>query len=164
MTATMDKNGNLVLGSSRQFCGFGNEVEEPIVQCILEHAAQFIPDLNDLRLKLNDNREIRVGLRPYVHDGKPMIGPIANLPKVFLATGHEGSGLSLALGTAEMVSDMILETPSKLDCTLLSRRQLVHSNIRVLTSQNHMFCTMVLVPRAVRALNNGFSTTVVDDL
>ncbi|KAG0498014.1 hypothetical protein HPP92_002705 [Vanilla planifolia] len=52
-----------------------------------------------------------------VHDGKPMIGPIANLPKVFLATGHEGSGLSLALGTAEMVSDMILETPSKLDCT-----------------------------------------------
>ncbi|KAG0502302.1 hypothetical protein HPP92_002374 [Vanilla planifolia] len=120
MTATMDKNGNLVLGSSRQFCGFGNEVEEPIVQCILERAAQFIPDLNDLRLKLNDNREIRVGLRPYVHDGKPMIGPIANLPKVFLATGHEGSGLSLALGTAEMVSDMILETPSKLDCTPFS--------------------------------------------
>lgn len=26
-------------------------------------------------------------------DGKPLIGPIPGIPKVFLATGHEGEGL-----------------------------------------------------------------------
>jgi glycine/D-amino acid oxidase-like deaminating enzyme len=30
-----------------------------------------------------------------VPDGKPVIGPIPDTPNVFLAAGHEGSGLSL---------------------------------------------------------------------
>lgn len=116
MTATIDMNGNLVLGSSRQFSGFSKEVEEPIVKNILERAAEFFPALNNLLLELNEKGKIRVGFRPYMPDGKPVIGPILSLPKVFLATGHEGSGLSLALGTAEMVADMILDNPSRVDC------------------------------------------------
>ncbi|XP_028550630.1 uncharacterized protein LOC110113026 isoform X1 [Dendrobium catenatum] len=116
MTATTDMNGNLVLGSSRQFSGFCKQVEEPIVKSILERAAEFFPTLNNLFLKLNENGKIRVGFRPYMPDGKPVIGPILRFPKVFLATGHEGSGLSLALGTAEMVADMILGNPSRVDC------------------------------------------------
>ena len=30
-----------------------------------------------------------------VPDGKPVIGPVPGLPNVYLAAGHEGSGLSL---------------------------------------------------------------------
>lgn len=30
-----------------------------------------------------------------VPDGKPVIGPVPGLPNVFLATGHEGGGLSM---------------------------------------------------------------------
>lgn len=30
-----------------------------------------------------------------VPDGKPVIGPVPSLSNVFLATGHEGEGLSL---------------------------------------------------------------------
>lgn len=28
-------------------------------------------------------------------DGKPVIGPVPGLSKIFLATGHEGGGLSM---------------------------------------------------------------------
>jgi glycine/D-amino acid oxidase-like deaminating enzyme len=42
-----------------------------------------------------------------VPDGTPLIGPVPGVPGLLLATGHEGSGLYLALGTAEMVVGMI---------------------------------------------------------
>uniref|UniRef100_A0A2P2NFC7 FAD-dependent oxidoreductase domain-containing protein 1 n=1 Tax=Rhizophora mucronata TaxID=61149 RepID=A0A2P2NFC7_RHIMU len=48
-------------------------------------------------------------------DGRPVIGPVPCLPNVFFATGHEGSGLSLAMGTAEMIADMVLGNPKTVD-------------------------------------------------
>lgn len=58
---------------------------------------------------------MRVGLRPYMPDGKPVIGPVPGLANVFLATGHEGGGLSMALGTAEMLADMVIGNPEKVN-------------------------------------------------
>uniref|UniRef100_A0A5B7BZN5 FAD-dependent oxidoreductase domain-containing protein 1 n=1 Tax=Davidia involucrata TaxID=16924 RepID=A0A5B7BZN5_DAVIN len=116
MTATMGTSGNLVLGSSRQFVGFNTEIEESIINHIWDHAGEFFPTLRDLSLRdLRKSREVRIGLRPYMPDGKPMIGPVPGLSNVFLAAGHEGEGLSLALGTAEMVADMVLGNPGKVD-------------------------------------------------
>ncbi|KAI3771399.1 hypothetical protein L6452_02563 [Arctium lappa] len=116
MTATMDSLGNLVLGSSRQFVGFSTEIDEHIINQIWERAREFFPSLRELSLTdLEKSREVRVGLRPFMPDGKPMIGPVPGLSNVFLAAGHEGEGLTLALGTAEMVADMVLCNPSKVD-------------------------------------------------
>lgn len=116
MTATMDSLGNLVLGSSRQFVGFSTEIDEHIINQIWERAREFFPSLRELSLRdLEKSREVRVGLRPFMPDGKPMIGPVPGLSNVFLAAGHEGEGLTLALGTAEMVADMVLCNPSKVD-------------------------------------------------
>ncbi|CAB4321438.1 unnamed protein product [Prunus armeniaca] len=116
MTATMDTMGNIVLGSSRQFAGFCTEVEESIVNRIWERAGEFFPKLREKPLSdFSTSREVRVGLRPYVPDGKPVIGPVPGLANVFLATGHEGEGLTMALGTAEMLADMVLGNPQKVD-------------------------------------------------
>ncbi|KAL5794488.1 hypothetical protein ACOSP7_003082 [Xanthoceras sorbifolium] len=116
MTATMDMMGNLVLGSSRQFAGFNTEVDESIINRIWMRAADFFPRLKDLSLAdFTRSRKVRVGLRPYMPDGKPVVGPVPGLSNVFLATGHEGGGLSMALGTAEMVADMVLQNPLKID-------------------------------------------------
>ncbi|KAG1363703.1 putative glycine oxidase [Cocos nucifera] len=120
MTATMDSRENLVLGSSRQFTGFSTEVDESIIKRILDRAGEFFPALRDLSCDVSQNRKIRIGLRPYVPDGKPVIGPVPGLPNLLLATGHEGSGLLMALGTAEMVTDMILGNSEKVDCTPFS--------------------------------------------
>uniref|UniRef100_M4F8S4 FAD dependent oxidoreductase domain-containing protein n=1 Tax=Brassica campestris TaxID=3711 RepID=M4F8S4_BRACM len=116
MTATMDTTGNLVLGSSREFVGFDTEADETIIRCIWERAAEFFPTLRDISLEdFIRNRKVRVGLRPYMPDGKPMIGSVPGLQNLYLAAGHEGGGLSMALGTAEMVSDIVLGKPSKVD-------------------------------------------------
>jgi glycine/D-amino acid oxidase-like deaminating enzyme len=58
---------------------------------------------------------VRVGLRPYMPDGKPVIGSVPGLQNMYLAAGHEGGGLSMALATAEMVTDMVLGKPSQVD-------------------------------------------------
>ncbi|KAI3781737.1 hypothetical protein L2E82_11761 [Cichorium intybus] len=116
MTATMDTLGNLVLGSSRQFVGFNTEINEKIINNIWERAQDFFPSLKELSLKdLEKTRQVRVGLRPYMPGGKPMIGPVPGLSNLFLAAGHEGEGLTLALGTAEMVADMVLGNSCKVD-------------------------------------------------
>ncbi|OMO86808.1 FAD dependent oxidoreductase [Corchorus capsularis] len=116
MTATMDVMDNLVLGSSREFAGFSTEVDDSIILRIWERARYFFPKLKNLSLQdFIENKKVRVGLRPYMPDGKPVIGHVPSLSNVFLATGHEGGGLSMALGTAEMVVDMILGNPTLVD-------------------------------------------------
>ncbi len=47
--------------------------------------------------------QARVGLRPYVIGGVPLIGPVPGFPRVIVAAGHEGSGLTLGPATAERV-------------------------------------------------------------
>ncbi|XP_039013743.1 D-amino acid dehydrogenase-like isoform X2 [Hibiscus syriacus] len=116
MTSTIDTMGNLVLGSSRQFAGFSTEVDDSIVLHIWKRAGEFFPKLKELPLTdFVNNRKVRVGLRPYMPDGKPVIGPVPGLSNLFFATGHEGGGLSMALGTAEMVVDMVLGNPTYID-------------------------------------------------
>ncbi|KAK6163982.1 hypothetical protein DH2020_000846 [Rehmannia glutinosa] len=121
MTATMDMSGRLVLGSSRQLVGFSTEIDESIIARIWERASEFFPILKQVSLgDLSKSREVRVGLRPYMPGGKPAIGPVPGLSKAFLAAGHEGEGLSLALGTAEMIFNMVLENPQNVNPTPFS--------------------------------------------
>ncbi|XP_073157964.1 uncharacterized protein [Henckelia pumila] len=123
MTATMDMSGRLVLGSSRQLVGFSTEVDESIINRIWERAGEFFPSLTKMSLKdLSKSREVRVGLRPYMPGGKPVLGPVPGLSNLFIAAGHEGEGLSLALGTAEMIVDMVLDNPPKVNPAPFSAR------------------------------------------
>ncbi|KAJ6319318.1 hypothetical protein OIU78_014857 [Salix suchowensis] len=116
MTATMDTVGNLVLGSSRQFTGYSTQVDESIINHIWKRAEEFFPKLKELSLEdFTLDRKVRIGLRPYMLDGKPVIGPVPALMNVIIATGHEGGGLSMALGTAEMVADMVMGNPGIVD-------------------------------------------------
>ncbi|MCL7045497.1 hypothetical protein MKW94_007787 [Papaver nudicaule] len=118
MAATTDSVGNLVLGSSREFAGFNWEIDDSIIDQIWARAGDFFPSLREVTLAdLTKNRKVRVGHRPYMPGGIPMIGPVPGLPKLVLAAGHEGEGLSMALGTAEMVADMVLGNTGKVDFT-----------------------------------------------
>ncbi|KAH7439934.1 hypothetical protein KP509_04G082900 [Ceratopteris richardii] len=108
-TATMDAEGRLLLGSSRQFVGFDYTVQFDVMEKILLKATEYLPALAKLHLtEALKTGSARVGHRPYVPDGRPMIGEVEGLEGLLLATGHEGEGLSLSLGTAEMIVDMLL--------------------------------------------------------
>lgn len=47
------------------------------------------------------------GVRPGIVDGIPLIGPLRPNSRMILATGHYGLGVTLAPGTAELVSALI---------------------------------------------------------
>ncbi|WP_329239733.1 FAD-binding oxidoreductase [Actinoallomurus sp. NBC_01490] len=98
--------GNVLLGSSRRFCGHDVSVDDEILTAIVTRAARFLPELRKLRV-------IRsfAGLRPWTPDNKPIIGAASGLPGYVLATGHEGEGVGLAPVTAELVAAAVLEAP-----------------------------------------------------
>ena len=84
----------------------------------MERAHTFMPALSPklLQAALSGSASagaasVRVGLRPYALGGLPAIGPVPGLRGVYVAAGHEGSGLSLAPATAEVVLQQLGEAP-----------------------------------------------------
>lgn len=114
-TATTSASGSLLLGSSRQFVqqfpachtdAFTSDAD--VVTAIIEEARQFIPSLTPPLHECLKVANVRVGPRPYSSTGMPLIGPVPDTPGLFLAAGHEGSGLTLCLATAEIIVDYVL--------------------------------------------------------
>ncbi|XVE79369.1 hypothetical protein DITRI_Ditri14bG0052800 [Diplodiscus trichospermus] len=101
---------------SREFVGFSTKVDESTIRHIWKRAREFFSKIKEQSLVyLIKNRKVRVGLRPYMPDGKPIIGCVPSLLNLLLAIGHERGQLSIALGTAKMVVDIALGNPSHVD-------------------------------------------------
>jgi glycine/D-amino acid oxidase-like deaminating enzyme len=94
--------GQLLIGSSRQFDTVERAVEPAVMARMLAHAARFVPALSGLNA-------IRswTGLRAASNDGLPLIGPHPGRPNVWLATGHEGLGITTSLATAQLLAAQI---------------------------------------------------------
>jgi glycine/D-amino acid oxidase-like deaminating enzyme len=97
------RTGQLLLGSSRQFDVADPKVDRPILERMVDRALEYMPALARVSA-------IRVwtGFRAATPDSLPIIGPHPELPGLFLATGHEGLGISTSLGTAGLITDQIL--------------------------------------------------------
>lgn len=100
------KNGQLLIGSSRQYGIEDLEVEHGIVDAMMERAALYMPRLAELTI-------VRVwsGLRAATPHKLPLIGPTED-PSLFLATGHEGLGITTSLATARLLVDHLLNRQS----------------------------------------------------
>ena len=103
-TATQSALGSLLLGSSRELCGFDGTPDTAIVQAILERARSFLPDLHHASAA---DADVRVGLRPYSRRGLPYVGTLPGCPNAFVAAGHEGSGLTLGPATGELMCKLV---------------------------------------------------------
>ncbi|MBN1363075.1 MAG: FAD-binding oxidoreductase [Sedimentisphaerales bacterium] len=101
------KTGQILIGSSRQYGSDHTEVEAPILARMLRRAVDYMPGLTRLSA-------IRTwtGFRPATPDKLPLIGPHPEHSRVWLATGHEGLGITTCLGTASLLADLILEQPT----------------------------------------------------
>jgi glycine/D-amino acid oxidase-like deaminating enzyme len=91
--------GQVLIGSSRQSGVETAEVDRPILEAMLRRAFSFMPALRELSA-------IRcwTGLRAATPDQLPLIGPHPELAGVWIATGHEGLGITMALGTARLLA------------------------------------------------------------
>src|SRR6516165_4467020 len=96
------KTGQLLIGSSRQFGADWTDVDQHILSAMLERARAYLPGVARLSA-------IRVwtGFRAATPDKLPLIGPDPADPTLWLATGHEGLGITTSLGTAELLADLI---------------------------------------------------------
>jgi glycine/D-amino acid oxidase-like deaminating enzyme len=98
------RTGQLLIGSSRQFVVEPGRVEESIVTRMLARAIEYLPSLG----KLSALRAW-TGFRAATPDKLPLIGPSVENERLFLATGHEGLGITTSLGTAKLLVDQIVK-------------------------------------------------------
>ncbi|HSE21194.1 MAG TPA: FAD-dependent oxidoreductase [Pyrinomonadaceae bacterium] len=98
------KTGQLLIGSSRQFGVETSEVEPSILARMLERAREYLPGLG----KLSSVRAW-TGFRAATPDKLPLIGPHPEVNKLYLATGHEGLGITTSLATARLLVDQIIK-------------------------------------------------------
>ena len=96
-------NGQMLIGSSRQYGAEQPDVEFGILRRMLERAALYLPGLGRLTALRS-----WAGFRPATPDKLPFIGPSADNQKIWLATGHEGLGITTSLATGRLLADMIL--------------------------------------------------------
>ena len=96
-------NGNILMGSTREFAGFNKDVSLNGIHHIARHVLAIVPCLKKLRF-------IRAfaGLRPYTPDGMPILGNVTGLDGFIMAAGHEGDGIALAPITGEVIADLIV--------------------------------------------------------
>ncbi|MFO1058620.1 MAG: FAD-dependent oxidoreductase [Dongiaceae bacterium] len=107
-------SGQLLIGSSREFAE-DREVSRARLAEIARRACRLVP-------LLARRRVIRsyAGLRPWTPDGRPLIGPTAEVEGLALATGHAGEGNTRALITGRLVADLLAGMPPPLDPRPLS--------------------------------------------
>jgi len=96
-------NGNILIGSTREFVGFDRDVTFDGIHTIAKSILQVIPEIENLHV-------IRAfaGLRPYTPDGLPILGKVESVDGFIMAAGHEGDGITLAPITGEMIAGLVV--------------------------------------------------------
>jgi glycine/D-amino acid oxidase-like deaminating enzyme len=117
------KTGQLLIGSSRQFGVDDSHVENAIVTRMLERALEYLPGLGKL-----SSLRAWTGFRAATPDKLPLIGPHTENERLYLATGHEGLGITTSLATAKLLVDQIVKRESAIPVApyLPARMESVH--------------------------------------
>ncbi len=116
------KTGQILIGSSRQYApkqtnpvatapgtalAEGKQIDQPILTRMIDRAVEYMPRLAKLSVL-----RAWTGFRAATPDKLPLIGPSA-IENLYLATGHEGLGITTSLGTAKLLADQVLRrTPA----------------------------------------------------
>ncbi|WP_028226671.1 NAD(P)/FAD-dependent oxidoreductase [Paraburkholderia ferrariae] len=110
--------GQLLIGSSRQFDSVDPAIDAAVLARMLARAAHYLPGLPGLNA-------IRAwtGFRPATPDGLPLIGPADPFAgedmhrSTWLATGHEGLGVTTALATGKLIAAQMTGAGTPIDAS-----------------------------------------------
>ncbi len=95
--------GQILIGSSRQFGVESPEAEDDILRLMLAKASEYMPALAQLSAL-----RVWTGFRAATPDKLPLIGKLPGSKSIYLATGHEGLGISTSFATGRLLADEIL--------------------------------------------------------
>jgi D-hydroxyproline dehydrogenase subunit beta len=101
--------GQILIGSSRQYGAETTGVDSEILSRMLRRAQKYMPGLGEL-----STIRAWTGFRAATPDRVPYIGPWPEDKTIFLATGHEGLGITAALATGQLVADQLTGTKSQI--------------------------------------------------
>jgi glycine/D-amino acid oxidase-like deaminating enzyme len=96
------RTGQVLIGSSRQYGAEHREVDRGILVQMLQRAQAYMPGLAQM-----STVRTWTGFRAATPDKLPLIGPSTFDKSVWLATGHEGLGITTSLGTARILVDQM---------------------------------------------------------
>lgn len=96
------RTGQILIGSSRQYGAEHQEVDHDILSRMLQRAQEYMPSIGSLSAV-----RTWTGFRAATPDKLPLIGPWPGDDSLFLATGHEGLGITTSLATARILVDQI---------------------------------------------------------
>ncbi len=99
-------DGEVLIGSTTTFGGFGKHVTEEGLGLLRARAAAMVP-------RFGEATEVRrwAGLRPCPTIRRPIIAPLPAMENIILATGHHRNGILLAPMTARLVTELVLGLP-----------------------------------------------------
>ncbi len=104
------RTGQLLIGSSRELVGFDPAINRQLLGPMLQRAIAFVPALEKVRALRS-----WVGFRPATSDKLPLIGAWPEIAGVWIAAGHEGLGITMSTGTADLIVAGILGTAPPVD-------------------------------------------------
>ena len=102
--------GQLLIGSSRELVGRDPSINHALLTEMLRRAVEFLPALAQCNVV-----RAWTGFRPATSDKLPLIGRWEPVEGLWIAAGHEGLGITMALGTAELLTAQMLGRESPVD-------------------------------------------------
>ncbi|HEX5437850.1 MAG TPA: FAD-dependent oxidoreductase [Gemmatimonadaceae bacterium] len=104
--------GQLLIGSSRELVGRDRRINHRLLAAMLQRAIGFLPSLARCATV-----RAWTGFRPATPDKLPLIGRWDGDggERLWIAAGHEGLGITMALGTAELLVSQMLGTSAPVD-------------------------------------------------
>ncbi|MET9000211.1 FAD-dependent oxidoreductase [Amycolatopsis sp. NPDC004169] len=96
------RGGTVLIGSSRRRVGFDDTIRPDVLGAIAAKAVRLFPALADAAVM-----RAYGGFRPYVDDHLPVLGEDPRLGNLWHATGHEGAGIGLSVGTARLLRELL---------------------------------------------------------
>ncbi|WP_370962005.1 NAD(P)/FAD-dependent oxidoreductase [Amycolatopsis sp. cg9] len=96
------RGGTVLIGSSRRRVGFDDAIRPDVLGAIAAKAVRLFPALADAAVM-----RAYGGFRPYVADHLPVLGEDPRLGNLWHATGHEGAGIGLSVGTALLLRELV---------------------------------------------------------
>jgi glycine/D-amino acid oxidase-like deaminating enzyme len=93
--------GDVLVGSSRERRGFDLTVDDAVSAAMLDRATALMPGLRGLPVDA-----AWAGLRPWLPDHLPAIGPVGALDGLWINTGHEGAGVALGPVSGRLLAQL----------------------------------------------------------
>jgi glycine oxidase len=103
-------DGRVLAGATEEDAGFDTRNTSAGVRELIDEAIRLCPVLAEAEVE-----RAWAGLRPGSIDTKPYLGFAPGFRNLIVATGHKRAGLQLSPVTAEVIADLVLGRPPRID-------------------------------------------------